>query len=277
MPRATLPPVLDVLVRETTVLSVIVLNAVVLFLDAFPSIHAQTDGLLFGVDYACMLFFVLEAGLKIYRDGFRRYWRRTWNRFDFIIVALSVPLLATPFVEANLDLFSFILMGRVLRFLRVMRFIPNATEIWRGVNRSLKASVGIFLVLFVLNLVLAMGANVLFGEAAPEYFGNPLIALYSLFKVFTVEGWYEIPQRLAETGQMGSMLVVLRLYFVGSVLVGGILGLSLANAVLVDEMTLDNTARLERMVRDLRADLAAQRALDDERWARLEAQLRRES
>ena len=277
MPRATLPPVLDVLVRETTVLSVIVLNAVVLFLDAFPSIHAQTDGLLFGVDYACMLFFVLEAGLKIYRDGFRRYWRRTWNRFDFIIVALSVPLLATPFVEANLDLFSFILMGRVLRFLRVMRFIPNATEIWRGVNRSLKASVGIFLVLFVLNLVLAMGANVLFGEAAPEYFGNPLIALYSLFKVFTVEGWYEIPQRLAETGQMGSMLIVLRLYFVGSVLVGGILGLSLANAVLVDEMTLDNTARLERMVRDLRADLAAQRALDDERWARLEAQLRRES
>jgi voltage-gated sodium channel len=232
-----------------------VLNAVVLFLDAFPSVHARTEGALFAVDYGCMLFFVLEAVLKIRQAGFQVYWQNAWNKLDFVIVLSGLPLLVGPLVEANLSFFSIVLLGRFLRFLRVMRFIPNATEIWGGIIRALKASVGIFLVLFVLNLLLAMGANILFGEAAPEYFGNPLVSFYSLFKVFTIEGWYEIPERLAEQGALGSMLGLLRLYFVVSVLIGGILGLSLANAIFVDEMTVDNTARVEALVQDLRTEL----------------------
>jgi voltage-gated sodium channel len=248
-------PIAAFLVREPTVLTVIVLNAVVLFLDAFPSVHARTEGALFAVDYGCMLFFVLEAVLKIRQAGFQVYWQNAWNKLDFVIVLSGLPLLVGPLVEANLSFFSIVLLGRFLRFLRVMRFIPNATEIWGGIIRALKASVGIFLVLFVLNLLLAMGANILFGEAAPEYFGNPLVSFYSLFKVFTIEGWYEIPERLAEQGALGSMLGLLRLYFVVSVLIGGILGLSLANAIFVDEMTVDNTARVEALVQDLRTEL----------------------
>ena len=60
-------------------------------------------------------------------------------------------------------------------------------------------------------------------------------------------------------------------------LVGGILGLSLANAVFVDEMTADNNDRLEQMVSDLREELAdnqksgaADRA---EQWKALENRL----
>ena len=41
-----------------------------------------------------------------------------------------------------------------------------------------------------------MGANILFGKRSPEYFGNPLIASYTLFKVFTIEGWHEIPDEI---------------------------------------------------------------------------------
>ena len=65
--------------------------------------------------------------------------------------------------------------------------------------------------------------------------------------------------------------------FVLAVLVGGILGLSLANAVFVDEMTADNNDRLEQMVSDLREELAdnqksgaADRA---EQWKALENRL----
>ncbi len=269
-PLAAIPAFL---IREATVLTVIVINAVVLFLDAFPDIHAQTHGVLFAIDYGCMLFFVTEAALKIWHLGFRGYWRSSWNRLDFIIVVISLPILLTPFVAAELDAFSVVLLGRFLRFLRVMRFIPNASEIWAGVQRSLKASVGIFLVLFVLNLILAMGANILFGEIAPEYFGNPLIALYSMFKVFTVEGWYEVPEVLAEQGQLGYMIGLVRAYFVFAVLVGGILGLSLANAVFVDEMTMDNNAKVEETLDALRAELAAQRAENEARLTEIRALL----
>ena len=248
------------LIREPTVLTVIVLNAVVLFLDAFPSLDSTAHRILFWIDYGCMLFFVLEAAIKIRRAGFGGYWRSGWNRFDFIIVAISLPLLAGPFVTADVEDIAIVLLfrlGRLLRFSRLMRFVPNATEIWRGVVRALKASVAVFLVLFVLNLILAMGANQLFSDVAPEYFGNPLLAFYSLFKVFTIEGWYEIPDQVAQRGATGDVVLLLRGYFIVSVLTGGLLGLSLANAVFVDEMTTDNTRKVEAMVAELQDEVRA--------------------
>ena len=44
------------------------------------------------------------------------------------------------------------------------------------------------------------------------------------------------------------------------VMVGGILGLSLANAVFVDEMTIDNTRELEEKVDVLLEEMKAMRA-----------------
>ncbi|MFQ5572538.1 MAG: ion transporter, partial [Rhodothermales bacterium] len=88
-----------------------------------------------------------------------------------------------------------------------------------------------------------------------EHFGNPLLAFYSLFKVFTVEGWYEIPDQVARSGGSAGLIFMIRMYFMLSVLVGGLLGLSMANAVFVDEMTADNNDRLEQMVENLHGEL----------------------
>ena len=44
------------------------------------------------------------------------------------------------------------------------------------------------------------------------------------------------------------LAVIARIYFVIAVTVGGLLGISLANAVFVDEMTMDNTDELEAKI-----------------------------
>ena len=247
------------LVSEPLVMFVIGLNAIVLVLDGFPFLH-NAAGLWLGfIDYICLLFFILEASIKILRDGFPSYWKEGWNKFDFVIVLASTPLLLQPFLGSSVDFFSILLVGRFLRFLRVMKFIPNGPKMWAGVLRALKASMAVFLTLFVLNLILALGANILFGKIAPEFFGDPIRAAYSLFKVFTVEGWYEIPDTLALRDIDPTTIFFLRIYFMISVLTGGILGLSLANAVFVDEMTADNNDRLEQMVEELKTELEATR------------------
>lgn len=252
------PLIVRVLLRESIVLAVILINVVVVFLDAFPTIHDETRGLLHAIDLWCIVFFIVEALLRIWRHGVRGYWQNGWNRFDFIVVAASLPLLLGPFINEDLigfSIFPLLRMGRFVRFMRVMRFVPHAGEIGRGVVRALQASVGVFAVLFFLNIILALGATMLFGELAPQYFGDPLISIYTLFKVFTVEGWYEIPDTLADAGATAGQVFALRGYFILSVLVGGIMGLSLANAVFVDEMTMDNNAQLEEMVADLATEL----------------------
>ncbi len=38
----------------------------------------------------------------------------------------------------------------------------------------------------------------LFGEADPEHFQTPLRSIYAVFQICTVEGWYEIPNAVAE-------------------------------------------------------------------------------
>ncbi len=255
--------VLKFLVNEIVVVVVIVLNTIALILDGFPEINASYGDLLHGFDYFCMLFYVFEVIVKTRFLGVGGYWQSAWNKFDFIVVVLGLPLLLDPFVAGEFkgaEVVLLLRMGRFLRFFRMLRFIPNASQIWQGVIRSLKASVGVFLVLILLNLILAMGANLLFKEYSPEHFGDPYVAYYSMFKVFTIEGWFEIPDQLATQGLDPWNLFLVRSYFAFSVVMGGILGFSLANAVFVDEMTADNNDDLEEMVVELREELAAFRS-----------------
>ena len=151
-----------------------------------------------------------------------------------------------------------------------MRFIPNREHLYTGIKRALRASVGVFLAILLLNVILALGATELFGEFDPEHFGNPLMSSYSLFQVFTVEGWYEIPATIAEAADAKNepwMGVLARLYFLGSVTVGGLLGLALANAVFVDEMMEDNNDELEQKVDALTEEVRALRKLLENRNA----------
>ena len=269
---------LDWLISEPLVLTLIGLNAVAIVLSGFSHIRTQFGEWISWVDYGCLLYFVAEAILKIRRNSFTNYWKRGWNKLDFIIVLGSSPLLLEPIVGGSVQFFSIVLVGRFLRFLRIMRFVPNSEKIWAGVSRALKASAAVFLTLLVLNIILAMGANALFGDVAPKHFGDPLKSAYTLFKVFTVEGWYEIPEEMAANGEDGGLVNMVRGYFVFAVFTGGILGLSLANAVFVDEMIADNNDRLEKMVTNLREELADKREQDEtahvERWKSVETQLR---
>ncbi len=247
------------LIRESTVGVVIVVNAIALVAEAFPGFPASRA--MFWIDYCCLLFFIMEAALKIRQpDGFAGYWSEGWNRLDLYIVIGSLPLLASPVFAGYLENAAFVMLlrlGRLFRFARLLRLVPDAAKIWSGVQRALSASVYIFLMLFVLNVILAMGANMLFGnmEQASDYFGDPLKSLYSIFKVFTIEGWYEIPDRLAARGVAPGTVLLLRFYFTFAVLAGGLLGLSIANAVFVDSMVSDNTDEVERMVTELREEL----------------------
>ena len=119
----------DWLVAETLVMSVIGLNALVLFLVGFPSVDKMTGGWLGWVDYGCLLYFIAEAIVKIQRDTFSVYWEQGWNKMDLLIVIISSPLLLEPFVAVSVEFFSIVMVGRFLRFLRIMRFVPNGPKI----------------------------------------------------------------------------------------------------------------------------------------------------
>lgn len=244
------------LVAERLVLTIIVLNAIVLFLRGFSGWSQVPSEILWHVDYLCTIYFAVELLTKTRLLGWRGYWSSGWNRFDFVVVVASAPHLLSPFLE--LDEFAVVLVLRTARLMRVMRlmhFIPDVEHLWLGIARALRASIGVLIALIIYNFVLGLVACYLFRETGSPFFQDPVSSMYAIFRVFTVEGWHDIPDSVAAHSGTG-LAVFIRLFFVFAVLTGGLLGLSLANAVFVDEMIKDNNDDLERQLERLRSELA---------------------
>lgn len=258
------------LIQESTVLFMIVLNAGALFFNAFPVIREMAGGhdtrnVLFWIDYLCVIYFLVEAFLKIRLDGWKTYWLSGWNRFDFLVVLGSMPSLLDPWIDfKGFSVILVLRLARLFRFFRVFRFIPNGNMIWDGIVRALRVSVAVMMMLFTLNLIFGLGATMLFSELPnhEKYFGDPITSMYSMFKVFTVEGWYNVPDELAEGSKSMFWTVAVRTYFVVAVIVGGVVGLSLTNAVFVNEVTAGNTHRLAETIQALKSEIERFREQD---------------
>ena len=119
---------------------------------------------------------------------------------------------------------------------------------------AVKASLIVAIGLIVLLLVFSIITTFLFGNIVPEYFSNPALSVYSIFRLFTIEGWYEMPEAIAVNSGTG-MAVFAKVYFSVLLFLGGIIGMSLVNSIFVDAMAADNNdevlkklEHLERML-----------------------------
>ncbi|MEM8909879.1 MAG: ion transporter [Bacteroidota bacterium] len=246
----------------------IVLNAIVIFLLYFPQIEQHYPAFFTNLDFIDHLFvliFLVEAAVKIVVMGPKKYFADAWNVFDFFIVFISLPSLLHYLGMAlvpNTSFLKILRLFRLIRIVRFLRFVPHLDMIISGLGRAVRASVFVIIALVFLNFMLALFTCHFYGDLVPEYFGDPLISSYYIFQMFTVEGWNEIPATIAQAVQEDELdnatmiIAAARFYFILVVLIGGIFGMSLANAVFVDEMTMDNNQDLEKKIDALQDQIA---------------------
>lgn len=232
----------------------VAVNSAIIFALYFPSL--ENVKWLEWLDHFFIATFLIEAAVKIRTYGWHNYWSSYWNRFDLTIVLGSVPTLLTSFLPLpNTSLLVILRLLRLLRMVRFLRFVPNISHVLDGLGRALKASVFVIIALLFLNVLLALVSCQLYADIAPNYFGNPVLSLYSIFQMFTVEGWNGIADTVAEKSGTPFWGGLTRVYFSMVVLLGGIFGMSLANAVFVDEMTMDNNDVLEEKIDTLQREI----------------------
>lgn len=239
-----------IFLNERLILSVILCNAVVMFLLAFE--QYSNNVYLDVLDHIFTIFFAFEVAIKIGLLSWRVYISDRWNLFDFVITIISLPSLLLLIFKDFPDLSALLVfrVARVAKFFRFLRFIPDIQNLIQGVKRAIRASVFVFIVLFIYIFILSLFSCFLFKDVCPEHFKNPVDAFYSIFKIFTVEGWYEIPDTISARSNFFTGMWV-KLYFVLVVLTGGIFGFSIVNAIFVDEMVKDNNDDLEAQVKEL--------------------------
>jgi voltage-gated sodium channel len=244
------------IIDERVVMTVIVVNTLALVARGFAMNKEGASHPVFWVEYTCTLYFVGELAIRLSTAGWRTYWASLWNRVDALLVVVSTPILLEPFIDVEEDIALLLLLraARLVRLGRLLTFIPGRDRLWIGITRALRAALGVSIALALYCFMLGLAACHLFHDVAPEYFADPLLSFYSMFKVFTVEGWYEIPDVLSADASLAWTLFI-RVFFMGAVVTGGLLGLSLANAIFVDEMVMDNNAEVEVVLAELRAEV----------------------
>ncbi len=165
---------------QHTLLTLILINAVILGLETMPGVMAVAGEPLLLLDKVILAIFVLEIALRIYAHRIA-FFKDAWSLFDFTVVAIALVPASGPFAVLR--------ALRVLRVLRVLTFVPSMKKIVGALVQSLNGMLSIAMVLALVYYVSAVMATKLFGEAFPEWFGSLGATLYTLFQVMTLESW----------------------------------------------------------------------------------------
>ena len=224
--------------NDNVMLVLVLINTGIIFISGF--IPNQESTLVIIDSFFTLLFFI-EAMVKIQAKGFVGYWSDGWNRFDLILVMLALPSCINIFGEVipGTNVLLSLRTLRAFKVFRMLQFIPNIENLLRGIRLAFKASYMVTIGMVILLLVFSIITTFLFGNVAPQYFGNPALSIYSIFRLFTIEGWYEMPEAIAENGGT-FMAIFARSYFSILLFLGGIIGMSLVNSIFVDAMAADN-------------------------------------
>lgn len=116
---------------QRIIIALILINAVTLGLETSSSMMASYGGILHLLDRVILAAFVVEILLKLFAQRLD-FFRRGWNLFDFIVIAIALVPASGPLAVL-----------RALRVLRVLRLASVSPRLRFVVEALLKALPGI--------------------------------------------------------------------------------------------------------------------------------------
>jgi len=195
----------------------IVINTVFLCIDYYQKGPELTKILLYA-NNIFVIVFTFEMILKIIAYGFSYYWHVNWNKFDFIIVILSLAALDETLLR---DLNFNVTALRIIRVSRLLRMVKTSQGL-RSLLKTLFLSLGnilqsaalLMLILFTFTVAgMNLFGNLKYGEFITKNanFESFYISLSTLWRACTGESWNGIMQECQE--QTGLMAAIYWIFF----------------------------------------------------------------
>ena len=225
--------------NERLIYFLIILNVIVIYIHSFESLSYYFL-VIDIIDSLFTIFFCVEIAVKIAsykKNNLRSYFKNTWNRIDFISILLSLPSVGALFVN-DLEVFAgFTILRslRIFKLLRVIEYIPGGKRISIQLFKALKGVSFIMIAFFVYTTIISLISLSLFKRFAPSYFCNAFESFYTVFKVFSGDGFSDVVSVIQQNSSP-VFTAFAKFYFVFIVFTGSILGLSLVNSIFIDQM-----------------------------------------
>lgn len=232
----TFAKIKDARLFQILVTTVILTSSIVVGVGTYDIGDSWTQ-ILGYVDYGITVFFVIEILIRFFGEEKKSdFFRDGWNIFDLVIVISSlIPTGAGTSVVV-------LRLLRLMRLLRVISFIPEMRFVVEALLMSLRKSVYVLILIFVLLYIYAVAGVILFEEIEDSRFTHVGEALLTLVQIMTLSSWETV------------MLPILDVYpnswpfFISFVAISSIIVLNLFIAILVDvvsEMRRENLNKQE--------------------------------
>ena len=137
-------------------MTAIVINTAFMCIDYY----GKSDELAKILEYAnnsFVVFFFVEMVLKLTAYGWEYYWYVNWNKFDFVIVMLSLIALDERLLKEKLN-FNVTAL-RIIRISRLLRMVKTSEglrtllkTLYMSINNIINTALLLFLILFTFSV-----------------------------------------------------------------------------------------------------------------------------
>ena len=185
-------------------------------------------------DIFVTVFFVIEISIRFFAEKNKlNFFKDGWNIFDSVIVISSlIPAGAGSSVMV-------LRLLRLARLLRVISFIPELRFVIEALIESLKKSVYVLILIFILLYIYGVAGVILFESVEGGRFESLGEAIITLIQIMTLSSWETVMLPIVEIHPMSWM------YFISFVVLSSIIVLNLFVAILVDVVS-ERRKRLEQ-------------------------------
>ena len=238
---------------EIFVICIILFSASVIGVKTY-AISPNVNKLISVLDWSISLLFVLEIVIRfIAAPNLSTFFKRGWNTFDTIIVAISLM----PFENSNIAI-----LGRLIRIFRVLRMIsiiPSLRLLIDSLIKSLPQFGYIALMMFIIFYIYAAVGATFFHEINPDLWADISLSLLTLFRVMTLEDWTDV---MYETMVVYPMSWV---YYISFIFLTAFAFLNMIIGVVVNsfekESTIQEREKGEPSLQELKTELTEIKAL----------------
>jgi voltage-gated sodium channel len=207
---------------QTAVASVIILSSVIVGVGTYE-LDSNFKKIIYLSDYAITIFFVIEILIRFFGEKIKtNFFRDGWNIFDLIIVISSlIPSGAGTSVVV-------LRLLRLMRLLRVISFIPEMRFVIEALLMSLRKSIYVLILIFILLYIYAVAGVILFEQIENSRFSHIGEALLTLVQIMTLSSWETVMLPILD------VMPAAWLFFITFVVLSSIIVLNLFVAILVD-------------------------------------------
>ncbi|KGL72733.1 Cation channel sperm-associated protein 3, partial [Tinamus guttatus] len=194
---------------------IVSLNAVFLAVETDYRLRLSSSTFFALTDSLILSIYTSEFLLKLYVDPIG-YWKDGYNVLDAVILLLAfiLPAFSSPPAHS----WEVAKGLQALRILKLIKYSSGMRIVMKALGQMVKTVTYVLILLFLLMFIFAILGHGLYGHPEngdTENWGNMEAAFFTLFSLFTVDGWTDIQEELENHGFTNSHVFMIVFILLG--------------------------------------------------------------